>query len=174
MEAYGVLIQEMKRDLPNIHTQPVFYHTAIRDLAVNILIVVTGFRRGLLPKLDYTGDETGHLYFEDGHYVLKVPRTFFKNPDSSYFQSNRVKEDYLSVLPDVFGLNEVFKEYLEVSRPFLMKKYHSQSSEQPLFVISFRTRTTRAESISPRLTDWRVSSIFADMIEKHLVENKHR
>jgi ribosome-binding protein aMBF1 (putative translation factor) len=174
MEPLGILIQEMKRDLPNPHTQPVHYHTRIRDIVITILFVVTGFRRGTLAKLDYTGDETGQLYLEGNHYVLSVPRTFFKIEDSSYFQSNRVKEDYLNKLPNVFGLNEVLKEYLEVSRPFLMKKYHSRSSEQPLFITSVGTGPAGIEPATARLRGELVSCIFTKKIEKYLVENKHR
>ncbi len=123
MGPLGDLIQKMRKDLPNPHTAPVCYHTGIRDLVIITLIVVVGLRRGMFQKLDYTGDKSGHLFFEDGQYVLSVPREFFKNPDSSYFLTNRVKEDFRSKLPDVHGLNGLFEEYLETSRPYLMKKY---------------------------------------------------
>lgn len=171
MEPLGDLIQKMRQDLPDPHTAPVFYHTGIRDLVITTLLVVAGFRRGMFPKLDYTGDKKGHLYFEGDHYVLSVPRTFFKNPNSSYFQTNRVMEDYLCKLPDVHGLNEVFKEYLETSRPFLMKRYVSESNEQPLFI---KNKTSRTESTSPRLGDKAISRVYVKNLEKYLVENKHR
>jgi integrase len=174
MEALGVLLQEMKRDLPNPHTQPVLYHTGIRDLSIIILLVVTGLRIGTLTKLVYTGDNRGHLYFEGGQYILSVPRTFFKNPDSSYFQTNRVKEDYLSKLPDVYGLNEIFKVYLETSRPFLMQRYHSQSKVQPLFITSFGTKSANMKPTSPRLKEEQIYRIYVKKVEKYLVENKHR
>lgn len=168
MKPLSELIKKMRQDLPNPHSAPVLYHTGIRDLVITAMFVITGFRRGMFPKLDYTGDKKGHLYFEGGQYILSVPRTFFKNPDSSYFLTNRVKEDYLSKLPNKLGLYKLLKEYLETSLPFLMKTYHSQSSEQPLFP------KTKAFSTSPRLDDRLISHIYAKNVEKYLVENKHR
>jgi transcriptional regulator with XRE-family HTH domain len=168
MKPLGELIKKMRHALPSHHTAPSQYHTGIRDLVITAMIVITGFRRSMFPKLDYTGDKKGHLYYKEGQYVLSVPRTFFKNPDSSYFLSNRVKEDYLSKLPDKHGLYKLLKEYLETSRPFLMKTYHSRSIERPLFP------KTKAFGGSPRLSDLAISHIYAKNVEKYLVENKHR
>lgn len=174
MEALGLMIQEMRRDLPNRYTQPVLYHTGIRDCALVILIVLAGLRVGTIEKLKYTGDRTGHLYFERGRYVLSVPRKLFKNPNSSFFGPKGKKKDYLNRLPDKYGLNEVFKEYLDVSRPFLMEKYHKQSSDQPLFVPSFGTGSIGTEPESAGLSAERMSAIYANKVERYLVENKHR
>jgi hypothetical protein len=174
MEALGFMIQEMRRDLPNRHTQPVIYHTGIRDCALVILIVVTGLRVGTVGKLDYRDDRTGHLYFEGGRYVLSVPRKLFKYPDSSFFGPKGKKKDYLNRLPDKYGLNEVFKEYLDVSRPLLMERYHKQNREQPLFVTSFGGGPVGTDSESARLSAARISGIYVDKVERYLVENKHR
>lgn len=167
MKPLGELIKQMKQALPNPHTAPVEYHTGIRDLVIIGLIVVVGFRRGMFPKLNYTGDKNGHLYFKSGQYVLSVPRLFFKNPDSSYFVNNRMKEDYLSKLLDKHGLYELLKEYLENSRPFLIKRHHGQSNEQPLF-------PKAKPGASPRLSDKAITCIYEKNVAKHLVENKHR
>jgi hypothetical protein len=168
MKPLGELITKMRQALPNPYTAPVHYHIGIRDLVVTILIVVVGFRRGMFPKLDYTGDKNGHLYFDGGRYVLSVPRVFFKNPESSYFVTNRVKEDFLSKLPEKYGLYELLKQYLEISRPFLMKRFRSHSSEQPLFI------KMRVAGTSPRLSEGAISRIYEKNVEKYLVENKHR
>jgi hypothetical protein len=171
MKPLGRLIQAMRRDLPNRHTQPVFYHTAIRDCALVSLIVVTGLRRGTIVKLNYTGGKTGNLYLEGGKYVLSIPRQFFKNEDSSFFGPKRSKSDYFNKFPDMYGIYEILKEYLEVSRPFLLDKYHGQSGEQPLFVTSGSAGNKRK---SPRMRVERISSIYAGYVEKYLVENKFR
>jgi transcriptional regulator with XRE-family HTH domain len=168
MRPLGELITKMRQALPNPHTAPVQYHTGIRDLVITALMVVVGFRRSMFPRLDYTGDKKGHLYFEDGQYVLSVPRTFFKNPNSSYFLTNRIKEDYLSKLPNKHGLYELLKEYLETSRPFLMRRYHSQSNKQPLFI------KLQSAGTSPRISDQAISCIYGKNVERYLVENKHR
>lgn len=174
MKGLGTLIEEMKRDLPDPHTQQAIYHTAIRDIVITTLFVVTGLRRGILPKLDYTGDKRGDLYFEDGHYVLRVPRKYFKIPDSSYFRTNRIKEDYVIDLPDVFGLNKIFKEYLEISRPFLIERYRGQISEQPLFTTTRKSRFKSGKPARLRLRDQSVSRVYEKIIERYLVKNKYR
>ena len=174
MEPLGLLIQEMKKALPNRHTQPVLYHTAIRDLLLVMLIVLTGLRRGTIAKLNYTGDKTGQLYLDDGGYVLSVPRGFFKVPDSSFFGPTGNKKDYLNRLKDKYGFYKVLKEYLNESRPFLLNEFHrGHSNEQALFIstVKGRDRTDRA---SARLSERRISAIYADNVEMHLVENKYR
>lgn len=174
MMPYGIMIEEMRRDLPNRHTQPVYYHTGVRDLVLIILAVLTGFRRTTLVLLDYTGDESGHIYMKDGKYVLSVPRKLFKNENSSFFKVNRIKEDYLNILPDKFGLYKILKEYLEVSRPFLMKRYHSRSNECPLFITSAGTGPAGTEPATARMKAELASTIFARKVERYLVENKYR
>ncbi|MGB8508157.1 MAG: hypothetical protein WCD76_07120 [Pyrinomonadaceae bacterium] len=116
MEPFSLLIQEMKNALPNRHTQPVLYHTAIRDLVLIILLVLTGLRRGTIVKLDYAGNKMGNLYLEGGRYMLSVPRTFFKNPDSSFFGPKGNKMDYLNGVKDK-GLESLstFTEVLNYS-----------------------------------------------------------
>jgi hypothetical protein len=127
MKPLGTLIREMERELPSRHTQPVYYHIGVRNLVLIILAVLTGFRVTTLMELDFTGDEFGHLYLKEGKYVLHVPRRLFKNPNSSFFKVNRTKVDFRMVLPDKFGLYKRLKEYLEISRPFLMSRTHSRS-----------------------------------------------
>lgn len=174
MEPLGGLIEEMRRKLPNPHTKPVFYHTGIRNLSLIILEVLTGLRRTTLVAIDHTGDESGHLYTEGGKWILHVPRGFFKNKNSSFFLANRIKEDYRNVLPDKFGLYATLKEYLEVSRPFLMKRYHSQSREQALFITSSGPGPLGTEPATARLSAKQASAVYAKKVEKYLVENKHR
>lgn len=169
LKALGLLIQGMKKDLPNRHTQPVHYHLAIRDRALIILFVVTGLRVATVAKLD----NTVHLYLEDGQYVLSIPRGFFKDPNSSYFGPPGKKTDYLNKLPDEYGLNEVFKEYLNDSRPYLMKRYYEHTNEPALF-ISFPYKRRGAKPAPPRLSEKQMSAIYAKNVEKHLVENKFR
>jgi transcriptional regulator with XRE-family HTH domain len=174
LKPLGILLQEMKRDLPSRHTKPVHYHVGVRDIVLLTLAVVTGFRRTTLVKLDYTGDESGNLYMKDGKYVLHVPRKFFKNENSSFFLVNRVRQDYLDTLPDKYGLYEALKEYLEDSRPFLMKKYPRPTDERPLFVTSASTLRTGRVVETPRLKAERVSAVYSSKVERYLVENKHR
>ena len=165
----GVLIEEMRRQLPNRHTKPVYYHTGIRNLVLITLEVLTGLRRTTLALLDLT-----HLYMDDGKWVLLVPRGFFKNADSSFFLVNRIKEDYKNVLPDKFGLYATLKEYLGDSRPFLMKRYHSRSRGQALFVKSFRKGLDGTDPEAARLSPEQTSGIYANKLERHVVENRHR
>lgn len=176
MKPFGTLIREMEGELPSRHTQPVFYHIGVRNLVMIILAILTGFRVTTLMKLDFTGDESGQLYLEEGKYVLHVPRKFFKNPESSFFRVNRTKVDFRMVLPDKFGLYKRLKEYLEISRPFLMSRTHSRSNECPLFVTSAMTNPgpDGVEPASLRLKAASASTIYAKKMEKHLVRNKHR
>ena len=174
MAAYELLARGMKDNLPNRHTQPVLYHTAIRDLALVILIAATGIRRGTVAKLNYTGDTSGQLFTEGDSYVLSIPREFFKRPDSSFFGPPKRKKDYKHTLPNVYGLNEVFREYLEVSRPFLMERYPNHAGEQPLFVIATWTGPTGTEPGSVRLRPERITQIYTGKMDRHLAENKHR
>lgn len=169
MKALCHMIQEMKKALPNGHTQPVLYHTAVRDLALVMLIVFTGLRRGTIVKLDYTGDRTGHLYLEDGRYVLSIPRELFKNPESSFFGPKGKKSDYQNRLQNKYGFYDVLKEYLEESRPFLLKRYYGNSNDKALFISTIKGQPRT----SARLEEYRISGIYADNVEKHLVENKY-
>ena len=70
-------------------------------------------------------------------------------------------------LPNVLGLNEIFDEYLSVSRPWLLNNYHPESKEKPLFVIYGRRRSIR---MSPK----RVTAIYLNATADHLVENQWR
>jgi hypothetical protein len=176
MKPFGTLICEMEGELPSRHTQPVYYHIGVRNLVMIILAVLTGFRVTTLMKLDFTGDKSGQLYLEEGKYVLLVPRKFFKCPNSSFFKVNRTKVDFRMVLPDKFGLYKRLKEYLEVSRPFLMSRTHGPSNEYPLFPTSAETEPEPdgVEPASARLKAASASTIYAKKMEKHLVRNKHR
>lgn len=163
MKPLGTLIQEVEGDLPSRHTQPVYYHIGVRNLVMIILAVLTGFRVTTLMKLDFTGDKSGQLYLEEGKYVLHVPRKFFKCPNSSFFKVNRTKVDFRMVLPDKFGLYKRLKEYLEISRPFLMSRTHSRSNERPLFPTSAGTKPgpDDVEPATARLKAASSSTIYA-------------
>jgi hypothetical protein len=164
----------MRDNLPNPKTSPVYYHTTIRDCALVLLIATTGFRRNTVVQLNYTGDETGHLFLQDGRYVASVPRKLFKVEDSPFFGPKRAQKDYWNELPDVFGLKEIFEEYLSVSRPFLMKRYHKECHENPLFVTSSGIGALSRDAASARLKSGRVSAIYRKVVERYLVENKWR
>jgi hypothetical protein len=172
--ALGTLVRGMRDNLPNPNTSPVFYHTAIRDCTLVLLIATTGFRRNTVVQLDYTGDDKGHLYLEDGHYVSSVPRKLFKVEDSPFFGPKRDQKDYWNELPDVFGLKEIFEEYLSVSRPFLLERYHKECNESPLFVTSSGLNALSRDAKSARLKPGRVSAIYSRAVERYLVENKWR
>jgi hypothetical protein len=87
-----------------------------------------------------------------------------------------MKVDFRMVLPDKFGLYKRLKEYLEVSRPFLMSRTHGPSNEHPLFPTSAETEQEPdgVEPASARLKAASASAIYAKKMEKHLVRNKHR
>lgn len=70
-------------------------------------------------------------------------------------------------LRDAFGMYSVLAEYLGVSRPFLLDRYHPGCTEQPLFVTSSRAKRAR---MSAEL----ITIIFNKVSEKHFVENKSR
>jgi hypothetical protein len=167
MKAIEILVDGMKQDLPNSHTQLTFYHTAIRDCALVLLIGVTGLRRNTVAQLDYTGDHEGHLYFQDGVYVLNIPRALFKNEDSPYFGPRHAKRDYYMKLPDVHELNKILMEYLNISRPYLLSKYHPNSKEHPLFIT---TKLSKSSRMTPRL----ISRTYTAKSLIYLVENKWR
>lgn len=174
MDAMELLIQRIKDAMPNPSTQPVGYHTAVRTCALVLLITVTGLRRNTIVQLDYTGDDRGHLIPRAGGYVLCIPRSFFKEENSPFFGPKRAPSDYFMELPDAFGLNEMLTKYLRVSRPWLMDRYFKNSMEQPLFVASVGSASTRAGTGSPRLSPEQVQDIYSRETEKHLVENKWR
>jgi integrase len=167
MEAFEVLLRGMKEELPNYQTQPVYYHLNVRDRALVSLIALTGLRRNTVSQLDYTGDDRGHLTFVRKKYVLNIPRAFFKEQDSPYFGPKNAKRDYFMELRDAFGMYSVLTEYLKVSRPFLLERFHPNCTKHPLFVSSFATKEARA---SCQL----ISIVFNRATEKHLVENKSR
>jgi len=164
MNAFDLLLQGMRDDLPNLRTQPSLYHTAIRDCALVALITVTGFRRNTIAQLDYTGDEAGHLILEGDSIVLDVPRPLFKEPDSPFFGPKNAQSGYSNRIPNVFRVVDIFSEYLSVSRPFLLSNNYADCEERPLFVTSGRSKAVR---VSPNL----VSAIYRGKVEKHLTEN---
>jgi hypothetical protein len=167
MKLFEVLVKGMLRDLPNKHTQPIFYHIRIRNCALVILFAVTGYRRNTVRQLTYTSDQKGHLRWEDGKYVLRVPRSLFKVEDSSYFGPKYSQNDSHIELPNVFELNEIFSEYLNESRPYLISKCHPDSGKDPLFVSSSKGKY-------PELSAVRMTAVFYEETGKHLAENKYR
>lgn len=167
MKAFEVLITGMKSDMPNPHTQPTRYHVAVRNCALVLLLATTGMRRNTLVQLNYTGKEGGHLTEQESNFILTVPRALFKEPDSPFFGLKNARRDYYMKLRNVYGLADVFSEYLNVSRLFLLKTYHPDCKEHPLFVNSGRSKTAR---LSPA----RVTSVYYEVTERHLAGNKWR
>jgi hypothetical protein len=174
MEAAEHLITGMGKNLPSNHTQPVLYHTAVRNRAIVVLIAMTGLRRNTVAQLDYLGDKRGHLYKEDKNYILSIPRKLFKEEDSPFFGPKQDQKDYFMELPDTFGSYEVLDEYLNVSRPFLMERYHGRCKEQPLFVTSAWAKLKMSNEGSARLNPQAISHIYTAATELHLAENKWR
>jgi hypothetical protein len=173
MEVIGPLVRALRDDLPNPHTQPVYYHRALRRCVIVLLFAVTGLRRNTLVQLDYRGDKTGHLFKRGGKFVLSIPRFLFKEENSPFFGPRRMQSDYFMELPDAHGFYELLGEYLQTSRPFLLNKYHRGCAENPLFVATGRTLAT-GEKVSPRLSPITVSEIYREVSERYLVENKWR
>jgi hypothetical protein len=167
MQALRTLMLALENDMPNQHTQPIYYHIAVRDRVLISLIGLTGLRRGTIVKLDFTGDKTGHLFRDGNKYILTIPRSFFKKEDSPYFGPKNSRRDYQMVLPDIYGLNKLLDEYTEKSLPSLLKKYYPDSQEQPLFVATSKSKMVR---MNPN----RVTKIYTDATAKHLVENRWR
>jgi hypothetical protein len=167
MESFGLLIQEMENDMPNPHTELTHYHVMVRNRAFVVLLAVTGLRCKTLSQLDYTGDQAGHLYLQDGRWALSIPRSFFKNEHSPYFGTKRTRHDYYMVLPDAYGLSAILSEYLEISRSYLLSKYYPECNEHPLFVNSYKGKEAR-------LTPASLSSIYPTLTEKYIAEKKYR
>jgi hypothetical protein len=167
LDGLKILIKGMKNHLPNKQTSPRQYHCAIRNCAMVLLISMTGFRRNTISQLAYTGDATGHLFLRNGVYYLLVPRALFKEENSPFFGPKHAQKDYSMELPNVFGLNKLFEEYLKISRPWLLSHYHPDCNEQPLFITSAAGKSLW---VSPEL----VSIIYKAATTKHLAENKWR
>jgi hypothetical protein len=167
IEALEQLIRGMKGVKYNPHTQPLFYHLALRNRALVSLMAVTGLRSYTVEQLDYTGDDTGHLKPVNGGYVLDIPRSFFKMEDSPFFGPENAREDYHAELPDVFDFNETMEEYLTRSRPWLLNTFYPNEKSQPLFVHSAGAR-------SARMTVKNMHKALKAETERHLVENKWR
>lgn len=167
MQAIIMLVEGMRRDWPNVKTAPVLHHLAVRDTATVLLIGLTSFRRHTLSQLDYTGDESGHLFMSGGKYVLHVPRHLFKEETSSYFGPKHAQIDYYMEVPDVHGWSEVLTKYLTESRTWLLEHYYPECDEHPLLVTSGRGK-------SVRLSDNRITTIYYRATETYLVENKWR
>lgn len=167
IEAFKPLIEGMKRDLPNPITQTTSYHLSVRNCVIVALIAVTGLRRNTVTQLDYTGDDKGHLYLQNRKYILSIPRELFKEENSPFFGPKHAQSDYYMELPNVYGLTDIFTEYLNVSRPFLLKTYYPKSKEQPLFVNSSKAKNVRVTPLS-------ISIIYSQATGRYLAENKWR
>lgn len=166
MKAVEQLIREVRNNLPSVHTQPVLYHIGVRDCALISLIFLTGLRRNTIAQLEYTQDNKGHLTIEGDQYILKIPRQLFKKENSPFFGPKHAQKDYVMKLPNVYDLKDVFNEYLNVSRPFLLNTYYPDCKDNPLFVVR--------KAKYPRMSATRVSRVYSDAISKYLVENKWR
>lgn len=167
VDAFEPLVVGMRNSLPNPQTQPTRYHLGIRDIVLVLLIQLTGLRRNTVAQLNYHGDGSGHLKKEGETYVLDVPRHLFKEEDSPYFGPKNSQVDYYMELINIFGFYELLSEYLEKSRPFLLKTYYSGDKEQALFVTASHAKSVR---VSPKL----IYRIYSSATGRHLVENKCR
>jgi hypothetical protein len=167
MEATRMLIDGMRRAWPNPKTTPMRYHVAVRNTALILIFCLTGFRRLTASMLNYTGEESGHLFMRGGKYVLHVPRGLFKVENSPYFGPPNARRDYHMTIPNVFGFNEVMSKYLNESRQWLFERYHAGSVEKALFITASGAKTVR-------LAEDRITKIYNCETETHLVENKWR
>lgn len=167
MQSLKILLDGMKACLPSKETQPLMYHTAIRDCALVALLAVTGLRRNTLSLLDYGGPTGGHLTRQGRRYVLNIPRSLFKVVDSPFFGPKHARKDYFMKLPNVFGLTDLLNEYLYDSRPWLLDRLHGGEVEHPLFVTA---RSRRFVRVAPVL----VSVIYRKAVTRHLVDNRWR
>ena len=167
MKMLEMLTQGLKNDMPNRLTQTTYYHLAIRDRVLILLINITGLRRTTIVKLDFTGTGIGHLFKQSGRYMLKIPRQFFKVEDSPFFGPKRSQDDYHAVLPDVYELYDLLDEYTTTSIPWLLNKYYPNCKEHPLFVNSGLGK-------SARMRPERVSGIYTQATARYLVENRWR
>jgi hypothetical protein len=69
-------------------------------------------------------------------------------------------------LPEVLDVTATLSEYINVSRPFLLSKYHPGCEEQPLFV--------NARGKDARMQPKQVTYVYADATGRYLAENKWR
>jgi hypothetical protein len=162
-----VLMRGMKDDMPNQYTQPTYYHLAIRDRALVMLIESTSLRRNTIVQLDFTGDDNGHLYKLNNKYVLSIPRGFFKEANSPYFGPKNAQTDYYMELPDIYGFYDLLDEYLNTSRSWLLEHYHPECKDHPLFVASLNRS-------SARMVPTCVSRRYSEAVTRYLVENRWR
>jgi hypothetical protein len=162
-----VLMRGMKDDMPDQYTQPTCYHLAVRDRALVLLIESTSLRRNTVIQLDFTGGDNGHLYKLEKKYVLSIPRGFFKEENSPYFGPKNAQTDYYMELPDIYGFYDLLDEYLSISRPWLLERYHPECKEHPLFVASMN-------SSSARMRPTCVSRTYSEAVTRYLVENRWR
>jgi len=167
LEVFSFLSSEMRRAMPNRNTQPMYYHLAVRNRALVLLIALTGLRRNTVVQLDYTGDASGHLTLSNNRFELNIPRQLFKEEDSPFFGPKNAQQDYYMKLADKYGFNEIMSQYLEESRPFLLNKYFPDCEERPLFVNSKGSK-------GPRMSPVQVSNVYRAATIYHLVENKWR
>jgi transcriptional regulator with XRE-family HTH domain len=167
MGSFGYLMEAMRKDKPNRNTGEIYYHVSIRNRVLVGLLAVTGLRRQTLTKLNYTGGKSGNLYLQDGTWVLSVPRSYFKDHNSPYFGPKRAQLDYYMELPNPYGLAELLTEYVTVSRPYLLNKYHPDSEESPLLVSSYQSK-------GARMTPANVSHTYLRLTNRYLAEKKYR
>lgn len=99
--------------------------------------------------------------------MLNIPPEPFKEPKSPFFGPKNAQKNYVMHVPDIFGLYKLLDEYLNVSRPWLLKNYYPECPDYPLFVASFRSK-------SARMVPVRISRIYTEATRKYLVENKWR
>lgn len=167
LEAFNIMSAGMKKSLPDKQLQPGAYHVAVRNCAVVLMICVTGFRINTISQLNYTGDDSGHLFLQNGKFRLAVPRALFKEENSPFFGPSHARADFHMELPKVYGLYWVLEEYLNVSRPWLLNRYHEGRQEQVLFV-------NGKGSKSITLGSMQIHRIYRSAVIAHLVWNRWR
>lgn len=167
LEAFKILGAGMEKSLPDKQLQPRDYHTAVRNCAMVLMISVTSFRTNTIIQLNYTGNDSGHLFLRNGKFMLSVPRALFKEENSPFFGNPQARGDFDMEVPKVYGLYWVLREYLNVSRPWLIKHYNEGREGQPLFVNGQGSKSVRLGSVQ-------INQIYRSAVIKHLVWNKWR
>jgi hypothetical protein len=167
LSVFKIIADGIRKDLPNQHTQAMRYHTAIRDCTLILLICVTGFRIRTISLLNYTGHATGQLFKMNNTYMLNVPRGFFKEEDSPFFGPKHAQKDYVTKIPNIFGLHQLLDMYLTNSRPWLLGHHQQDCKEHPLFVTSPTGKSVRLLPIN-------IYYVYRKAFSKYLAENKWR
>jgi hypothetical protein len=162
--ALGLMISGIKSKMPKVTVSPYYYHLAVRDMVIVFTFWLTGLRRHTVELMDYFEDGSGHVRFAVDCYVMDVPPELFKVENSSFFGPKYDKSNYYSELPDAVGLNEVFAEYLSVSRTWLISKYYPDAKESPFIV-------NGPGGIGVRMQGKAISNTYRTLTSRYLVKD---